>query len=71
MSGSGRDPLQKPAGYRDLETATREFTRTLEGMRSGLGTDQQAEVDNAREITNSIHSEILRLLTAGLPASSR
>jgi hypothetical protein len=66
MTGSGLNPLQKPAGYSDLVTATREYTRSLESMRSALPQDQQSTLNSARGITDSIHSEMLRLLSTGI-----
>jgi hypothetical protein len=64
MVGWAPDPGQKPAGYRELEIATREHLRKLERIRSSLDPAKRESVDNARQTTDLIHTEMLRLLSS-------
>jgi hypothetical protein len=62
MVTSGLDPMQRVAGYRDLEIATVEFTGILRDIKASSREDLQPSIDNAREITDSIQKEMHELL---------
>jgi hypothetical protein len=68
MVGSGRNPRQSPAGYKDLEVATRTHLGNLNRIRSKVDQNQREVVETARQATDLVHTEMLELLSSQ-PAS--
>src|SRR5262245_39399777 len=62
MLNSDRDPLRRPAGYKELELALRDQIRRLQDMGVSLSSRERAAVTTALEVANAVHEQIFRRL---------
>jgi hypothetical protein len=62
IADSDRDPLRRPAGYKDLELSLRQHARILRDVADILSFDERTPVDDAIDVANSARREMLRLL---------
>jgi hypothetical protein len=59
---SDRDPVRRPAGFKDLEIAIREDLRVLNDLTAELPFDGRAPLDNAITAATGIRESILAVL---------
>jgi hypothetical protein len=67
MMDSGRNAVQQPGGYRDLETALREDLRLLQEINRQLFVEDRRSVNRAVTVATSIQEQMQRRLTGAQP----
>lgn len=66
LKGSGRDPVRKPAGFKQLDIALREDSRRIDDLRRRVPFMDRGPVDKVMQEMSGIHAEVmLALFPAG------
>ena len=71
MAESGRDPVRKPAGFKDLEIAIRRHSRALEDIGSLLAFEQREFVQKTIQQITDIRDQLMKGLFPRKEAPSR
>jgi hypothetical protein len=67
LKGSGRNAVKQPQGFRELDIALREDSRTLEDMSKRISYFDREPVDQTMQGINQVHDEVLHALFPSLP----
>jgi len=62
LRGTGRNPLKKPDGFRDLDIALREDARLLDDLQHRIPYDERDPVTKVAQEINRIHGEVIQAL---------
>ena len=62
LRGSGRRPVRQPQGFKDLDIALREDSRTLEDLRHRVPYSDRDPVEKAAQEVEQLRGEVLRAL---------
>ncbi|HKS96106.1 MAG TPA: hypothetical protein VJV74_08225 [Terriglobia bacterium] len=62
LRGTGRNPLKKPDGFRDLDIALREDARLLDDLQHRIPYDEREPVSKVAQEVNRIHAEVIQAL---------
>ncbi|MGO9268647.1 MAG: hypothetical protein ACLQOO_00035 [Terriglobia bacterium] len=68
LKGSGRNAVKQPQGFRELDIALREDSRTLEDVSKRISYFDREPVEQTMEEVNRVHDEVLHALFPSLPA---
>jgi len=69
LKGSGRNAVKQPQGFRELDIALREDSRTLEDMARRISYYDREPVEQTMEEMNHVHDEVLHALFPSLPVA--
>jgi hypothetical protein len=69
LKGSGRNAVKQPQGFRELDIALREDSRTLEDMSKRISYFDREPVEQTMQEMNHVHDEVLHALFPSLPAA--
>jgi len=67
LKGSGRNAVKQPQGFRELDIALREDSRTLEDASKRISYFDRQPVEQTMEEMNRVHDEVLHALFPSLP----
>ena len=71
LRGSGRNPTQKPRGFKDLEIAIRRDTRVLEDLKRRVPFDNHGEVQSIIDSVEQVREQVLKAMFDASEASLR
>jgi len=69
LKRSGRNAVKQPQGFRELDIALREDSRTLEDMSKRISYFDREPVEQTMQEMNQVHDEALHALFPSLPAA--
>jgi len=69
LKGSGRNAVKQPQGFRELDIALREDSRTLEDMSKRISYFDREPVEQTMQEVNHVHDEVLHALFPSLPGA--
>jgi hypothetical protein len=69
LKGSGRNAVKQPQGFRELDIALREDSRTLEDMSKRISYFDREPVEQTMQEVNQVHDEVLHALFPSLPGA--
>jgi len=70
LKGSGRNAVKQPQGFRELDIALREDSRTLEDMSKRVSYFDRQPMEQTMQEVDRVHEEVLHALFPSLPAAS-
>ena len=71
LRGTGRNPLKKPDGFRDLDIALREDARLLDDLQHRIPYTEREPVTKVAQEVDRIHSEVIQALFPPEPAEHK
>jgi len=67
LKGSGRNAVKQPQGFRELDIALREDSRSLEDISKRVSYFDRDPVEQTMQQVNQVHDEVLHALFPSLP----